>query len=115
MIFSLSKENKDRWREIDADLSYLRRGWSVLPLCPPDHVGVGLANRNRGKKCKNPGKVPWISWGEYQDLLPTEDEIRHWWQLLPNSNLGLALGPISGAVRLDVEGEAAHQQLLDIS
>jgi hypothetical protein len=90
-------------------------GWSVLALCPPDHAGVGLVCRGHGKKCKSPGKRPWHTWDEFQDRLPTVEEILDWWRQLPTSNLGLALGPVSGVVRLDVEGEAASRQLEEIS
>jgi hypothetical protein len=53
-----------------AALDYLALGWSALALCPPDHVAVGKAH---GKHCKNPGKVPWGLWDDFQDRLPTED------------------------------------------
>jgi hypothetical protein len=38
-----------------AALDYLRRGWPVLALFPPDHAGVG---RKHGDQCDQPGKVP---------------------------------------------------------
>jgi putative DNA primase/helicase len=59
--------------------------------------------------------VPWHTWTEYQTALPSEDDIRSWWRVLPTSNVGCALGPVSGIVRLDIEGAAAHQQLREIS
>jgi len=96
-------------------LDYLRRGWSVLSLCPPDHCGVGLVSRRHGKTCKSPGKRPWHTWKEFEERLPTVAEVLDWWRQLPTSNVGLALGPVSGAVRVDVEGLAARQQLEEIS
>src|SRR5262245_55134596 len=89
--------------------------WSVLALCPPDHGGVGLVSRGHGKTCRSPGKRPWHTWKEFEERLPTVAEVLGWWQQLPTSNLGLALGPVSGVVRLDVEGEAALRQLEEIS
>jgi hypothetical protein len=71
---------------LEAALAYLARGWSVLPLCPPDHVGVG-----RGHDCDSPGKRPLVPWKEFQDRLPTEREVRDWWRHWPNANLGVAL------------------------
>lgn len=97
---------------LEAALRYLALGWAVLPLCPPDHVGIASVSKHHRKRCKNPGKVPWIEWKVYQNRLPSEEEVRHWWHQLPNSNLGGALGPVSNAIRVDVEGgpgEAALQ------
>jgi hypothetical protein len=87
---------------------YLRMGWSVLCLCPPDHVGVG---KEHGKKCDSPGKVPLGSWKQYQDRLPTEQEVRSRWQGNPTGNVGIALGPVSGLVRIDVDEQAAEEDL----
>ena len=98
-----------------AALDYLARGWSVLGLCPPDHVGVGRAH---GKSCTEPGKRPWPNegrWKEYQDRLPTEDEVQRWWQEHPLLNVGAALGPVSGLVRIDVDGAGGEAALDDLS
>jgi hypothetical protein len=97
-----------------AALDYLRRGWSVMCCCPPDHVGVGLVVRTHSKKCKSPGKRPWHTWTEYQNRPPTEAEVRRWWKQLPNSNVGAALGPVSGLVRVDVEGEGGGKKLREL-
>jgi hypothetical protein len=96
----------------EAALDYLRRGWSVLSLCPPDHVGVG---KNHAERCKSPGKCPWHTWKEYQERLPTEAEVRGWWEQQPNSNVGIALGPVSGLVRVDAEGPDGERQLRELS
>ncbi len=89
-------------------LFYLSLGWAPLPLCPWDHVGIGKAHV---KKCKNQGKAPWILWKKYQDVRPTETDLRYWWKEVPNSNVGLALGPVSGLIRVDVEGAAGEAAL----
>src|SRR5262249_7231430 len=99
----------------EAALTGLARGWSVLALCPPDHCGVGLVSRRHGKTCKSPGKRPWHTWEEFQERRATEAEVLDWWRQLPNSNYGLALGPVSGVVRLDVEGEDSRRQLMELS
>jgi hypothetical protein len=51
-----------------AALGYLRRGWSVVPVCPADHLGVGKAH---GRRCTSPGKAPLVAWKPYQDRPPT--------------------------------------------
>src|SRR5262245_53676972 len=91
-----------------AALEYLRRGWSALALCNPLHIGVGkkhLAN------CKSPGKRPIRNWKQYQRELPTETDIRDWWRDNPLSNVGIALGPVSGLVRVDADGPGGEQAL----
>jgi putative DNA primase/helicase len=86
--------------------------WSVLGLCPPDHLGVG---RTHGKHCTSPGKAPWGLWKEFQERLPTEYEIRQKWTDNPTLNVGLALGPVSGLVRVDIDGPAGEARLLQVS
>lgn len=85
---------------LKAALDYLKAGWSVLPLNPPDHPNREVA-----------GKVPWIKWKQYEDDLPTEKDVRSWWKTQPASNVGIALGPVSNLVRIDVEGAAGEEEL----
>jgi putative DNA primase/helicase len=95
-----------------AALDYRRRGWPVLPLCPPDHMGVG---KSHGKECEQPGKVPVVLWKEYQQAPPEEDDVRRWWQRNPTLNVGTALGPAAGLVRLDVDGPGGEALLAELS
>src|SRR5262249_30218313 len=98
-----------------AALEYLHRGWSPLALCPPDHVGIGLVNKLHTATCKSPGKTPWHYWREFQTARPTEADINHWWGRLPNGNVGVALGPVSGLVRVDVDGPGGEAELARMS
>ena len=94
-------------------LRYLREfAWSVLAVCPPDHAGVG---RTHGEHCQSPGKAPWGPWKEFQERLPTAEELRRKWHDNPTLNVGLALGPVSDLIRVDVDGPAGEQRLLQIS
>src|SRR5262245_45488392 len=96
-------------------LAYMRLGWSPLCLCPPDHVGVGRAH---AATCDNWGKRPVANasrWKEYQERRAGEAELRSWWYAHANANVGVALGPVSGVVRLDVEGAAAEGRLAAVS
>lgn len=95
-----------------AALEYLRRGWPVLALCPPDHVGVGKAH---AKGCASAGKRPWHTWKKYQSELPTETTVRSWWGQQPAGNVGVALGPLGGIVRLDVDGPGGERLLAEWS
>jgi putative DNA primase/helicase len=95
-----------------AALQYLQQGWSALAICPPDHLGVG---KKHGKQCTSPGKAPWGLWKEFQTRLPTEDELRQKWKDNPTLNVGVALGPVSGLVRVDVDGPEADRELQRLS
>ncbi len=102
---------EDGERCLEEALYYLDLGWSVLPNCYPDHIGF---SRDHVAKCTSPGKSPWITWKPYYDRLPTADDLRHWWRQHP-SNVGMALGSVSGCVRIDIEGEAGEAKLLQLS
>lgn len=93
---------------LEAGLAGLTRGWSMLWLCPPDHVGVG---KQHHKSCKSPGKAPFGLWGEFQTRLMTERELRSKHAELPNGNVGMAYGPVSGFVGIDVDGPAGEELL----
>src|SRR5262245_56142578 len=97
---------------LDAALQYLDLGLSVIPLCAADHVGVG---RDHGRRCQSRGKAPLVPWAAYQTRRPTADEVRGWWRRWPNCNLGIVLGEVSGVVRIDVDGQAALDQLLQLN
>lgn len=99
---------------LEAALDYQSRGWSVLPLCPHDHVAVG---RRHGKECNSPGKVPFFPhtqstvWGEYQSRRADADEVRGWFKAQANLNVGVALGPVSGLVGIDIDSDAGELML----
>jgi len=93
-------------------LRYRTLGWSVLSVCPPDHMGVG---KSHAEHCSSPGKAPWGTWKEFQDRLPTEDELRRKWRDNPTLNVGVALGPVSGLIRVDVDGPAGEARLSQLA
>src|SRR5262249_50665375 len=88
---------------LDTALSYLRKGWSIFPLCSPIASYRCLQHR----QCGNPGKVPLLSWKQYQTGLPTTDDVYRWWSAWPESGIGLATGYRSGVVVLDLDGADA--------
>jgi len=69
-----------------AALDYLSRSWSPIPLV---------------------GKRPVESWDEFQERRPTEAEVRAAWGRHPNTNVGIAMGPVSGMIGLDFDGPEA--------
>lgn len=52
-----------------------------------------------------------MKWKPYEDRCSTPEELRRWWTEHPEDWLGLALGPVSGVVRLDADGEVPQQLL----
>lgn len=76
---------------LDVALEYLARGWSVVPL--------------------QSKKVPLVEWAPFQKEKPTPDQLREWWTRWPDAMIGVALGPVSGLVRIDADGPGAMEQL----
>jgi len=71
-------------------LEYIDRGWSVIPIRPDS-------------------KRPAIKWQEYQDRIPTEEEVTEWWSRWPNHWLAIVTGALSGVVVVDCDNpEALH-------
>ena len=91
-----------------AALAYHRLGWSVVPLCPPDHR---RCTASHVEHCGNPGKVPLILWAPFQKRPAPASTVRTWWQTWPNANVGVATGPASRLVGIDVDGEPGEDLL----
>ncbi|MBI4522147.1 MAG: bifunctional DNA primase/polymerase [Gemmatimonadetes bacterium] len=68
---------------LDAALSYLERGWSVLP--------VGACKR------------PLIPWREYQTRRPSPEQVRTWYAAYPEAGVGMVTGAVSGVFVLDLD------------
>lgn len=80
---------------MEAALAYARRGWAVFPL---------------GVQSKEPAVK-----GAYKAATRDEVQVRRWWEHVPESNIGLATGAVSGLWVLDIdgpEGEASFAQLV---
>lgn len=68
---------------LEKALEYLKSGLSVIPQA-------------RDKKSL-------ISWKEYQNRLPTEQEVRDWWTKWPDANIAVVTGKISGITVIDID------------
>ena len=97
---------------LKAALAYLGRGWAALAVCPPDHHDVPAFHR---ATCSKPGKRPLGPWKTWQTRLPTRDELTAQWELVPAANVGVVLGPVSGLVGVDVDGEEGERILGELS
>lgn len=76
---------------VDQALALWRRGLSVIPVPRPDR--------------DHDGKVPIISWREYQSRRAEEHEIRKWFAR--DQNIAVITGAISGVVVVDADSEEA--------
>lgn len=76
---------------LETALSYLSRGWSILPL--------------------QSKRVPHIPWQPYVTRLPTRHEVVDWWTRWPEAWIGVITGPVSGVIRIDADGAEAIRQL----
>jgi hypothetical protein len=90
-----NSEQQDSHSEIlDAALSYLERGFSIVPQRPGE-------------------KKPCVRWKAFQDRLPTREEVIDWFtRQFPDAGLAVVLGPISKLFVIDVDGPEAHAELI---
>lgn len=86
---------------LEIALRYLRNSWSVIPLYWRGPDGSCACH---DPTCQHPGKHPLIRWLEFQQRLPTEEEIRQWWGKWPQAHIGLVTGKVSGSLAvLDID------------
>jgi Bifunctional DNA primase/polymerase, N-terminal len=93
---------------LEAALEYLARGWSVVPLCPPDHASC---SSEHVAHCPNPGAEPVIPWQVYCQRLPRPSELHLFWTRYPQCNVGVVLGRVSKLIAVDLEGPEADDLL----
>jgi hypothetical protein len=85
----------------DAALAYLTHDWSVPALCGPGHQNVPDYHRCY---CRQPGKGPLGRWKAWQTRLQTLEEVMEQWDLVPQANVGVVLGQVSGLGGSDIDG-----------
>jgi hypothetical protein len=85
---------------LEAALTYVARGISVVPLHDPSSAGCSCA---KASTCPSSGKHPRIDWKPYQDRRATIEEIRTWWTRWPTANVGIITGIISRLCVLDID------------
>lgn len=102
----------DRMSMLEWALRYADHGWRVVSVWRTDVHGV--CNCPKGEKCKNPGKHPRPRHGVH-GATTDEKQIKRWqWS---SANIGIATGPESGIIVLDVDprngGRDAIRQLIE--
>jgi hypothetical protein len=89
---------------LEAALRYAERGWRVLPLHSVAHLGKrshGMCSCHR-RDCKSVAKHPRTLHG-VKDATVKPCQIRKWWDMWPNANVGIACGSVSNIVVLDID------------
>jgi len=80
----------------EAALAYLARGWAVVPIAPS-------------------GKQPLARWQEFQERIPTGDEVREWYARWPDAGVGIVTGAVSGLAVLDIDpAHGGDESLADL-
>lgn len=72
----------------DAALEYIEEGLSVIPIKPGT-------------------KKPCCEWQEFQERVPTEDEVETWFEVWPHAQIALVTGRVSGVAVVDLDTEDA--------
>jgi hypothetical protein len=80
-----------------AALSYVKRGWQIFPA----------TRWKTGYSIEKRGIDTGTSWGRTSD----PKIIRRYWKRIPNANIGLAMGAISGVFDIECDTIAGHQNL----
>jgi hypothetical protein len=95
---------------LDWALGYLSRGLPIFPVCSPAGPGRCLEHAADKHGTEDAGKVPLVKWGEYQNRLPTEDEVRSWWARWPRANISMPTGHLCGMCVIDLDGSDARAE-----
>lgn len=77
---------------IEAALSYRNRNFSIVPVNPKS-------------------KSPLVPWKEYQNRLPSVDEVSVWWKLYPQAMISVVTGKISGITVVDADTQEAISRI----
>lgn len=93
-------------------LTYARWGWRVFPLHTPRGSGCSCGSAT----CGNAGKHPRTRHG-FKEATTDDAQIAAWWSEWPDANVGIATGPESGILVLDVDprngGDDSFDELID--
>ena len=74
---------------IEMALMYAGKGWHVFPL----HTVIDGTTCDCRRSCPKPGKHPRTANG-FKDATTDETQIRKWWGMWPDANIGIATGKV---------------------
>lgn len=93
-------------------IRYAHLGWSVIPLCWPQH----RRSLHYGRECppnKN-GKCVLCAWNERTQARAGEALIAEWWRKWPGANVGVVLGGVSRLVGWDIDGYESESLFMEM-
>jgi putative DNA primase/helicase len=93
-------------------LKYAGLGWLVVPLHNPVDGGCSCRSPDCVTK-RRVGKHPRIA-GGVNNASSDPKQIRRWWKKWPDANIGVATGPVSGLLVLDVDGKAGRESFYEL-
>jgi len=96
--------------QLQAALDYAARGWLVIPLHTPTARGCSCGKAD----CASVGKHPRCKNG-LKDATTNPAAIRQWWKQWPDANIGIATGPESNLLVLDVDGKQGEDSLIKLA
>jgi replicative DNA helicase len=84
-------------------LEYLEMGLSVIPLQSPSTVPSNLPEEEYIRRCKQ----PLVKWKEFQNRVPTQEEVTAWFDKWPTANIAIVTGAVSNLVVFDLDSQHA--------
>lgn len=102
--------NSNKPNMLEAALDYAGQGYRVIPLCFPNEEGACGCGWNH--KDKEVGKAPRTMHG-LNDASSDPDQIREWWKLCLEANIGLLTGHKNGFWALDVDAKSGGLESLE--
>jgi hypothetical protein len=115
---------------LEEALAYLQKGLSVIPLWSPSLLETdppkryteevsrirqdeSIANDEKEKRLRTlmirTCKQPTVNWSEYQNRLPTKEEVTERFSQYPSANIGIVTGKISDLVVFDLDSQKAEE------
>ena len=92
--------------------AYCRLGWHLVPLYGV--VEPEVCTCWKGKDCGTPGKHPSGGGAWHLSATNDEDEVMSWFESERPVNVGLLLGPKSGVIDVELDGDDAKQAWEDL-
>jgi len=84
--------------KLEAALEYATRKWAIFPV-----HGIADSHCTCGKvDCSSPGKHPAVK-GGFHAATTNPNQIKEWWGVRPDWNIGIATGKVSGIFVVDLD------------
>jgi len=74
---------------------YLKRGWTPIPV--------------------GQDKKPKIKWEHWQSHKPLEQDLKEWWSMYPDSQVGIVAGKLSDIAVIDIDSESGFKKIRELA